>query len=286
MGDAEAQLFQPNSRRSKESVSDEEDSSDDELLTLSASTLSALTDFLDEQTAAREALASLAARSSPSAEVSSEDADIDGAKPSSKPTALSAHKFKEIFKENWQLSQFWYSKDTTERLASGLIKVCPPNARVTFISCPTAYVVFQETALSSQHATLLEYDTRFAIFAGTNFIHYDFNEPLSFAGLDELRHSQDVLIVDPPYHNEDTQGKVALTVAHLLYPKGKLILLTGLSLQHKIAKIFDLPNIPKLKRRSFVIEHDGVGRLETPCVCWVGGGPEEHDEAAFGNVVY
>lgn len=282
MGDAEAQR----DCRSSKSISDEEDSSGDGLLTLRASTLSALTNFLDEQAAAREALASLAARFSPSAEVSSEDADIDRAKSSSKPTALSADKFKEIFKENWQLSQFWYSKDTTERLASGLVKVCPLNARIAFISCPTAYVVFQETALPSQHATLLEYDTRFAIFAGTNFIRYDFNEPLSFTGSEELRHSQDMLVVDPPYHNEDTQGKVASTVAHLLHPKGKLILLTGLSLQHKIAKIFALPNIPKLKRRSFVIDHDGVGRLETPCVCWVGGGSEEHDEVAFGDVVY
>jgi len=34
-----------------------------------------------------------------------------------------------------------------------------------------------------------------------------------------------------------------------------------------------------------VIEHDGMGRLETPYGCWVGGGKKFEDDSGFGEVL-
>ena len=158
-------------------------------------------------------------------------------------------------------------------------------------------------ALPSQTSILLEYDKRFSIVAGADFVQYDLNEPLSFPGMDVLRGSQDIVVVDPPFHSEviticfelsankaqmvsqDSQKNIALTITHLLRPGGRLILLTGLSLSSLIEGIYHFP-VPLLRRRAMVIEHDGVGQLVTPYGCWTGGGPDGQDEDGFGELVH
>ncbi|KAF8479438.1 putative N6-adenine methyltransferase-domain-containing protein [Gautieria morchelliformis] len=220
---------------------------------------------------------------------------------SSEPQGIPIDKFKRVFKELAAQSvlvqprsitlQIWHgivifnvSLDTAGRLAQAVKLICPINARVAFMCCPTGYVSFKEIALPTQTTLLLEYDRRFSIVAGSNFVHYDLDHALSFLHAEDLGGSQDVVVVDPPFHSEVSQKKIALTVAHILRPGGRLVLLTGVMLSSLIDSIYRSP-LPKLRRRDIVIEHDGVGRLATPYGCWTGGGPDDEDEVGFGGPI-
>ena len=153
---------------------------------------------------------------------------------------------------------------------------------------------------------MLEYDRRFSIVAGECFVHYDLDAPLSFLRMEALRGSQDVVVVDPPFHSEVipvphhsasdynlqscngtqvSQKKIASTIAHILRAGGQLVLLTGLTLSSLIDGIYQ-PPLPKLRRRDIVIEHDGVGRLATPYGCWAGGGSDGQDEKGLGEPIH
>ncbi|KAF8581170.1 hypothetical protein K439DRAFT_1636397 [Ramaria rubella] len=144
--------------------------------------------------------------------------------------------------------------------------------------------VSKEAALPTQDVLLLEYDTRFSVIAGAGFVYYDLDEPLAFIRAHALQGTQDVVVVDPPFHSEPSQKKIASTVTHILRPGGRLVLLTGLTLSPVISTIYPSP---PLRRRSILIEHGGVGRLATPYGCWVGGGEEEEGskEEGFGAIV-
>jgi len=142
----------------------------------------------------------------------------------------------------------------------------------------------QKHASLAQEVLLLEYDTRFSVVAGAGFIHYDLDEPLSFYRAETLQGCLDVVVVDPPFHSEASQMKVSSTIAHILRPGGRIVLLTGLMLSSLIDTIYSSPLLPKLHRRGILVEHDGVGRLATPYACWVGGGAESQDDSKFGEV--
>ncbi|KIJ54723.1 hypothetical protein M422DRAFT_240803 [Sphaerobolus stellatus SS14] len=276
---------------------------DNDLFTLHQSTLSALASFLEEQSAAQQALADLSAQSYIDEESEADQAENFAlstneaenkisAVSSSKGRGVSLKEFKNIFKliaghfclprEDWQLSQFWYTEDTSYRLTNALLKLARPDSRIAFLCCPTGYVAFKEKALLTQDTRLFEYDTRFAVFARGGFVHYDLDEPLSFPGADDLFHSQDIVVIDPPFHAEASQRKVATTVTHILRPGGHIVLLTGTSLSPILPTIYGA--IPQLKLRSIVIGHDGMGRLQTPYGCWVGG-EDEADGSGFGEVI-
>jgi hypothetical protein len=46
----------------------------------------------------------------------------------------------DIFREDWQLSQFWYDEATSEKLAREILNNSDANSIVCCISSPTAYV--------------------------------------------------------------------------------------------------------------------------------------------------
>ena len=71
-------------------------------------------------------------------------------------------------------------------------------------------------------AVILEFDKRFAKY-GEDFIFYDYNEPLAFE--ETLKHSFDMVVVDPPFLSDECLTKVAETVKFL--GKGKTLLCTG-----------------------------------------------------------
>ncbi|KAK3708139.1 Protein-lysine N-methyltransferase efm5 [Vermiconidia calcicola] len=123
----------------------------------------------------------------------------------------------DIFGEDWNASQFWYTDDTARRLAYQLLEGVNENSAIAVVSAPSVYVQIRN--ILSDRATetkpqicLLEYDRRFEVL-GKDFVLYDFQHPLSLPA--ELRGKFDRIICDPPFLSEDCQTKTALTVRYL-----------------------------------------------------------------------
>lgn len=195
--------------------------------------------------------------------------------------------------------------------------------RIGFIACPTAYVAFQHLypeSLSDQLAAgadddskpmdpgssanrasdeiqlesyLFDYDERFSLLTPPQhtlpsaskldrFIHYDLNKPLSLPPC--LLKQLDMVIIDPPYLNAETNLNIAQSVERLLKspPEGKVLLITGESIAEQACEIYGNARIGLLRRaEKLEVEHvdlknefgawgnwDGVERF--------GSGGEEH----------
>lgn len=69
---------------------------------------------------------------------------------------------------------------------------------------------------------LFEYDKRFSVY-GSDFIFYDYNEPIKFD--EELSNSFDLVVVDPPFLSEECLTKSLQTTNYLT--RKHVILCTG-----------------------------------------------------------
>ncbi|KAI4503957.1 hypothetical protein M0802_001360 [Mischocyttarus mexicanus] len=126
-----------------------------------------------------------------------------------------------FFQEDWQLSQFWYDDDTANTIAKGAVKSTPENGKIALISCPTLYVPLQRIC-GKRQVTVLEYDYRFALY-GEDFIKYDYKLPLNIPK--NLHNTFDLVIADPPFLSNECLGKTAATIEFL--SKNKVVLCTG-----------------------------------------------------------
>jgi len=144
----------------------------------------------------------------------------------------------DAFKEDWGLSQFWYSEETADYLAKALVQLaieaCPEGCgrapRIALCSTPTLYepvVKYYMEARGSDQLVedgvplivLLEFDQRFSRY-GSNFVHWDVNVPLDLKtsfGIEQaaLEHQYDVLVLDPPYLAPEILTKAAETIHFL-----------------------------------------------------------------------
>jgi hypothetical protein len=75
-----------------------------------------------------------------------------------------------VFKEDWQLSQFWYSAETANILAQEVLRSSGKNARIGFLSSPTAFVEFQSMLdkmtleqVDGRDSFLFEFDKRYVV---------------------------------------------------------------------------------------------------------------------------
>uniref|UniRef100_A0A8C4Q4I7 EEF1A lysine methyltransferase 1 n=1 Tax=Eptatretus burgeri TaxID=7764 RepID=A0A8C4Q4I7_EPTBU len=138
------------------------------------------------------------------------------------------------------LSQFWYTTETSLRLAREALSVAGPAGRIACISIPSVYFKLKDLQKFTRpdvSLLLLEFDRRFLTTAGNDFVFYDYNKPLTLpAGL--ACHSYDVVLADPPYLNEDCLTKMAQTVQ--LLAKDKIIICTGSLLESKCKEILGL----------------------------------------------
>ncbi|KAG0372945.1 MAG: N6-adenine-specific DNA methyltransferase 2 [Linnemannia gamsii] len=133
----------------------------------------------------------------------------------------------DYFREDWQLSQFWYDENTSEQLAKEVLDNTDKDSVVCCISSPTAYVKLMSMNPPTQNNNFLfEYDTRFDVY-GRQFIHYDYSHPLEFRLAPELKSSVDLIVVDPPFLSEECLTKTLETVRFLLKEGGKVVLCTG-----------------------------------------------------------
>ncbi|AEO67708.1 uncharacterized protein THITE_2052159 [Thermothielavioides terrestris NRRL 8126] len=173
--------------------------SDDEELTLSASTLDALKAFYAERDARAEQFAKLQA-----------EAEERHAAGQTKPLSM------DVFTEDWNKSQFWYAEETASLLARQLLDGATAETTIAAVSAPSVFVAMKNilNAAPSDEPkpklVLLEHDNRFAIFS--EFVFYDYAQPL------KLPSTCDRIICDPPFLNEDCQTKAALTVRWLAKP--------------------------------------------------------------------
>ncbi|KAL2268117.1 hypothetical protein VTJ83DRAFT_2963 [Remersonia thermophila] len=173
----------------------------DEELTLSSSTLAALQEFYAERQSREEEFSKLQAR----VEI------LHAAGTSGQKLSM------DLFAEDWNESQFWYSEETARLLATELLEGVTEDMTVAVVSAPSVFVAIKNILNEAPpeqprpKLVLLEHDNRFGIFP--EFVFYDFAQPLKLP--DHLKGTCDRFIIDPPYLSEDCQTKTALTVRWL-----------------------------------------------------------------------
>ncbi|EAQ92173.1 hypothetical protein CHGG_00408 [Chaetomium globosum CBS 148.51] len=178
--------------------------SDDDGLSLPASTLDALKEFYAERDARAEEFKKL------KVQAEAIHAAIDKVEVEVKPLSMDA------FTEDWNESQFWYADETAELYAKLMLEGATSDMTVAVVSTPSVFMAVKNILNAAPpeqpkpKVVLLEHDRRFNIFP--EFVYYDFAEPLKLPG------TCDRIICDPPFLSEDCQTKAALTVRWLARP--------------------------------------------------------------------
>ncbi|KAK4700440.1 EEF1A lysine methyltransferase 1, partial [Phenoliferia sp. Uapishka_3] len=192
---------------------------------------------------------------------SREDA-AEGAVDGGEIEPISVDTFRELFKEDWQISQFWYSTPFATSLSAYISSCLPsPTSPVAFLCCPTGFVAFQHQHAQNRErrrqTKLWEFDERFGLLRKENFVKYDLNNPEEFP--EEWKGSVELAVVDPPFMNEITNLNLAKTLKALLHPtRGRLILLTSTSVEHHFENVYGEPPLGPLKRvEELVVRHEG-----------------------------
>jgi 16S rRNA G966 N2-methylase RsmD len=142
----------------------------------------------------------------------------------------------QIFREDWQLSQFWYTEETSEILAKEIIKQCK-NGKIACVSTPSVFKTLKKLSNEiTNEYYIFEYDMRFKLY-GEHFIYYDYNEPLNLP--EKMKGYFDCIMVDPPFLSEECLSKISQTIQYLSKSKETLIfLVTGKQMEFSIKKIF------------------------------------------------
>lgn len=140
------------------------------------------------------------------------------------------------FKEDWGLSQFWYTGATAARLAAALAAaVANPAAkalpRVACVACPSLFRALRERHAATVDAHLFEHDDRFAALGP--YTRYDFNEPLAVP--QEMLGAYEAVAADPPYLAATCFAKTAETVRALQSsPSAPILIMTGAVMQGNV----------------------------------------------------
>jgi hypothetical protein len=106
-------------------------------------------------------------------------------------------------RERFGMSQFWYTHETSRRLAQEAMSVGGTAAelaglkRVAFVSCPSAYIAAREIVDDETEPMVFEFDRRFGDEYGDAFCFFDFNHPEKIP--EDLRGTFDYVMADPPY---------------------------------------------------------------------------------------
>lgn len=156
-----------------------------------------------------------------------------------------------LFTEDWNASQFWYTDTTARTIAQQLLECINEDSAIAVVSAPSVFVQLKNILAESTTAIkprlcLLEYDTRFEIF-GSDFVPYDYQHPLRLPP--ELKGKFDRIIADPPFLSEDCQAKTALTVRFLArsWPSGppseeeegmRMIMCTGERMEAVVKRLY------------------------------------------------
>ncbi|KAI9342875.1 putative N6-adenine methyltransferase-domain-containing protein [Obelidium mucronatum] len=223
---------------------DYKDEDEDEEIALPSDTLALLQSFLTEKAEAEKRFEALRENAHKEADSAAERRRIEVTM--------------EDFKEDWQLSQFWYSDETAFHLAIHSIAATPEGGSLGCVSSPTVFVEMMKSELPKPiNPYVFEFDKRFAVF-GSQFIFFDFNTPTTFN--EPLQHKFHTLVVDPPFLSDECWSKTAECVRFLAIEEGcKIIVCTGLVMREKIQKELGC------KLTSFQVKHKGGLSNEFGC---------------------
>ena len=162
--------------------------------------------------------------------------------------------------EDWELSQFWYNKETSDHIIILIGNYAKKNKKenIALLCAPSLYraSLRNKDKLENLNFALFEFDKRFSIF-GDNYNFYDLNNPLEI----ETKHHNkyDIMIADPPFLNKETIKKVAESMRLIGKKDSMKIFITGLQVQDSVVEEF-----PELKLQNNIkIEHDKQ-RLQNP----------------------
>lgn len=229
---------------------------------MSSSTLAALREFQQEESNRVAQFAKLQSEALSRFDELSQDSDSD-------------EDFQmDVFKEDWNLSQFWYDDATATTLANALLENVDEHqqVRIALVSAPTVYHRLRKLTKARKNVQLylLEHDDRFRVF-GKEYIFYDFNSPLhnladplsSQEDVKSLKGTIDRILVDPPFLSEECHTKTALTARWLLHqdsPLRRLVVCTGKKVEPILPKIY-----PGIKCTTFRPGHRGGLSNEFRC---------------------
>ncbi|KAF4556362.1 Protein-lysine N-methyltransferase EFM5-like protein [Elsinoe fawcettii] len=211
---------------------------DDDVPRLDPSTLAALQDFYGERDTRQKQFEDL------------KNAAEEG-------FSQSAEVSMDMFGEDWNASQFWYTDATADTLAQQLLDDATAETQIAIISAPSVYVAMRKLLQDQQRyparprVVLLEFDERFAVFKD-DFVRYDFQEPLKLDTA--LKANFDRIICDPPFLSDDCQTKTALTARWMAksWADTKVIVCTGERMENLIHQLYGKTG---LKTTTFLPEH-------------------------------
>ena len=214
-----------------------EQQEDDDCLALSGHALQALQSFYDEQAQLQKEFTKLQTQ----AEEQFERISMD------------------LFKEDWQLSQFWYSQSTADQLADFLAST---ESNAVCISAPTAYVALRNKLANGntgKRCFLLEFDSRFQVFS-RDFVKYDYKQPLD--NMDALLNTDiDVILADPPFLSEECLEKTCMTIRNLNRDgRAKVMICTGAVMEPVLRRL-----MPDMQMTSFIPQHQNGLSNEFRC---------------------
>eukprot|EP00357_Protocruzia_adherens_P024200 CAMPEP_0114989586 /NCGR_PEP_ID=MMETSP0216-20121206/10282_1 /TAXON_ID=223996 /ORGANISM="Protocruzia adherens, Strain Boccale" /LENGTH=187 /DNA_ID=CAMNT_0002352585 /DNA_START=21 /DNA_END=584 /DNA_ORIENTATION=+ len=122
-------------------------------------------------------------------------------------------------KEKSDMNQYWFSPKTIQKLISEIQGT--GHKKVAFISTPSLYFsIPKDDEELKSNSKVLEFDKGFA--KDPNFVFYDFNEPENVP--EELKHSFEMVVIDPPFITRDVWSKYATTAKLLMKPDAKALL--------------------------------------------------------------
>ena len=161
--------------------------------------------------------------------------------------------------EDWELSQFWYTKETADNIIKLIANYAEKNKKVNIalLCTPSLYRAYlrNKNQMENLNVALFEFDKRFSIFEDA-FNFYDLNKPLD---IDKIHHNKyDIIVADPPFLNEETIHKVSESMRLISNENSIKIFITGIQVEDSIIKEF-----PELKLTNIKIEHDKK-RLQNP----------------------
>ncbi|KAG9284079.1 hypothetical protein G9A89_022853 [Geosiphon pyriformis] len=253
---------------------------EDDIPTLSLDTLSALQEFLTDQEKANKIFERLRARSE--ARFISEKGDLKDDEEVLDDLEIKDQLIMEddmnLFKEDWQLSQFWYDDTTSQTIATEILKNFVAYAgdqdklkhqsnndyRIACISTPTIFVKLKGLIQSSTYngcipqPYLFEFDKRFDIY-GKNFIHYDYKKPIKFHDADRLKGAFDYIVIDPPFLSEECFTKTMITTRWLANQGCKILVCTGKVMADLVKRLIDA------RMTNFIPQHKGGLANEFRC---------------------
>lgn len=166
--------------------------------------------------------------------------------------------------EKADLNQYWYSALSINKLLAEVRNENPKPIRAAFMSTPSLF--FSLSPEERSESVVLDYDRQWEGEQG--FYFYDFNEPEAIP--EDIQGGFDMVIIDPPFVQEDCWQKYAVSANLLLRKGGKILLTTILERAEILKKLLGVhpnvfrPSIPNLIYQYHVYtnyESAGLGEI-------------------------